>query len=42
MVDAHLGPVPLEEGVIFSTELADHILRETGVRVHCRVLKQWG
>ena len=42
MVEGHLGPEPLEDGVLFSTELADRIFRETGVRANYRARKQWG
>ena len=42
MVDGHVGPEPLDDGVLFSTELADRIFRETGVRANYRARKQWG
>ena len=42
MVDGHLGPEPLEEGVLCSTALADRIFRETGVRANYRARKQLG
>ena len=42
VLEGHLGPDPLEAGVVFSTKLADRIFRETGVRVNYRARKQWG
>ena len=36
------GPEPFEDGVVFSTQLADRIFRETGVRANYRARKQWG
>ena len=38
--EGHMGPEPLEAGVVFSTKLADGIFRETGVRVNYRAWKQ--
>ena len=42
VIEPHLGPEPLEDGVVFSTNLADRIFRETGVRANYRARKQWG
>jgi len=42
VLEGHLGPDPLEAGVVFSTRLADRIFRETGVRANYRARKQWG
>ena len=39
---AHMGPLPLPEGVVFSQALSDRVLLETGVRVSCRKRLQWG
>ena len=36
------APEPLEDGVVFSTQLADGIFRETGVRANYRARKQLG
>ena len=41
VLEGHLGPEPLEAGVVFSTKLADRIFRETGVRANYRARKQW-
>ena len=38
----HIGPQPLEVGVVFSTRLVDRIFRETKVRANYRSRKQWG
>ena len=40
--EGHIGPQPLEAGVVFSTKLADRIFRETGVRANYRARNQWG
>ena len=37
-----MGPEPLEDGVVFSTQLADRIYCETGVRANYRAREQWG
>ena len=42
VLEGHLGPEPLKDGVVFSTKLADRIFRETGVRANYRARKQWG
>ena len=42
VLEGHLGPDPLEAGVVFSTKLADRIFREAGVRANYRARKQWG
>ena len=31
-MDGHMGPIPLGEGVTFTTRLSDRVWRETGVR----------
>ena len=40
--EGHIGPQPLEFGVVFSTRLADSIFRETEVRANYRARRQWG
>ena len=40
--EGHMGPEPLEAGVVFSTRLADSIFRETEVRANYRARKQQG
>ena len=37
-----MGPLPLLEGVVFSQELSDRVLLETGVRASYRKRQQWG
>ena len=39
---AHMGPLPLPEGVVFSQELSDRVLLETGVRASYRHRPHWG
>ena len=39
---AHMGPLPLPEGVVFSPALSDRVLLATGVRVQNRSRSQWG
>ena len=39
---AHLGPLALPEGVVFSHTLSDRVFLETVVRAMCRSRKQWG
>ena len=41
-MDAHMGPLPLPEGVVFSQALSDRVFLETGVRATYRSRKQWG
>ena len=38
--EGHIGPQPLEAGVVCSTKLADRIFRETEVRAKYRARDQ--
>ena len=42
VIEAHMGPEPLEDGVVFLTHIAGRIFRETGVRANYRARKQFG
>ena len=39
---AHVGPLPLPEGVVFSPALSERVFLETGVRRKYRSREQWG
>ena len=42
MLSAHMGPLKLLEGVVFSKALSERVFLETGVRAKYRSRKQWG
>ena len=42
MLSAHMGPLTLPEGPVFSQALSDRVFLETGVRAKYRSRGQWG
>ena len=42
MLSAHMGPLTLPEGVVFSKALSERVFLETGVRATYRSRTEWG
>ena len=42
MLSAHMGPLTLPEGVVFSKALSERVFLETGVRATYRSRPPWG